>query len=178
VKHADVDDEELRDALQANQFKEFLVFSGSQIPAYLADDISRLREQSGFAANSINNKIEEPISDVAKKYLNDNKKTEPWAESEPLAKRQALLFYSQSLHEFVPEADEDLWIYFDFCTANNTDETNSLGNLYRALIDQCQFEDFWKAMRDLTIMALLDRNIYKQHFAQGLDELLLHEACV
>jgi hypothetical protein len=122
------------------KLKEFLLFRGSQMPSYhryLRDDINWLREQPGFAAHSINDKIGEYLNDVARKYLNDDDWTKPWVELGPLEKRQAFLFYGQLLQGFVPDAYEDLWIYLGLCTANNAENTPNLGPLYSELIDRC-----------------------------------------
>ncbi|KAH7082728.1 hypothetical protein BKA63DRAFT_486180 [Paraphoma chrysanthemicola] len=146
-KHG-VGDEELRDAWRSNKLKEFLSFRAAQVlDISLQTDLRWLQRQSNFAANSIAD-FATVIYHTARQRLNPRDREMPFNQLEPLEKRQAFLFYGQILNGYMPGVDEDLWLYLGFCAPKDAEETNCLAAAYRALVDACQFDEFWTAMRD------------------------------
>ncbi|KAJ5814770.1 hypothetical protein N7474_006547 [Penicillium riverlandense] len=59
---------------------------------------------------------------------------------------------------FIPDADEDNWIFLGFCTARNNDEVRQIVYLYRALLGKCEFEEFWMAMEGSSMVDLFKKN--------------------
>jgi hypothetical protein len=76
---------ELRAALRASKLRELLLFLGSQIPAYLREDMNWLRHQPGFAAYSNKNTAEKFVV-FARKHLNGEDTTKSLVELQPLEK--------------------------------------------------------------------------------------------
>lgn len=76
---------------------------------------------------------------------------------EPREKLEAYVFLCQIRNGYVPDADEDNWIYLGFCTARDGDEIQQLAKLYRVLVDRCEFEEFWKAMAESKMVDLFKK---------------------
>lgn len=154
VNEGGVGDEELREAWRNNNLKEFILFRCAQLSPYLIGrERAWIARQDGFAANSTSGS--EKIWESGRRFLDAEDRKLPLHQLlKHEEKRLAYLFYCQIFNDFVPDSDEDNWIYLGFCTARNQEETKNLGILYRALVQRCRFEEFWKAMADSTMVEL------------------------
>ncbi|KAM0079694.1 hypothetical protein ACKRZS_008166 [Fusarium odoratissimum] len=156
VNQDGVVDEELREALHKDRLKEFILFRSSQLPwANTQHDIDWLRKQQGFRANAVCPDFGKKIIDSVRNFLSPEDRDVCFSDLSPLEKRQAYVFYGQILNGYVPDADEDNWISLGFCTAPGDQGAFRLADLYTLLVQKCQFEEFWKAMADSTMIELL-----------------------
>ncbi|KAI3010460.1 hypothetical protein CBS147346_1673 [Aspergillus niger] len=148
-----VEEDELREAWQQNKLKEFILFRSSQIPSSLIHAESHwLSQQNGFAANKITDF--NVVFESQKHILKREDQQVPYEKLKPREKLEAYVFLCQIRNGYVPDADEDNWIYLGFCTARDGDETQQLAKLYRVLVDRCEFEEFWKAMAESKMVDL------------------------
>ncbi|RBQ72072.1 hypothetical protein FVER14953_14019 [Fusarium verticillioides] len=156
VNQGGVVDKELREVLHKDQLKEFILFRSSQLPwANSQDDIDWLRKQQGFKANVVCPDLGQKFIDSVRNFLSPEDRDVCFSDLSPLEKRQAYVFYGQILNGYVPDADEDNWITLGFCTAPGDQGAFRLADLYTFLVQKCQFEEFWKAMADSTMIELL-----------------------
>lgn len=140
-----VKEEELREAWQKNMLKEFIVSRCAQLPPFiLGREGLWIRRAQGFARDSEQGLATIPES--MKMLLSTADRQLSPSELEPEAKRTAFFFYDQILKQFMPAPDDDHWISLGFCTACSQEETQWLAHLYALLIEQCMFEEFWKAL--------------------------------
>ncbi|RDK42093.1 phosphoserine aminotransferase [Aspergillus phoenicis ATCC 13157] len=152
-----VEEDELREAWQQNKLKEFILFRSSQIPTSLIHAESRwISQQDGFAANKITD-LFNVLFESQKHVLEREDQQVPYEELEPREKLEAYVFLCQIRNGYVPDADEDNWIYLGFCTARDGDEIQQLAKLYRVLVDRCEFEEFWKAMAESKMVDLFKK---------------------
>ena len=96
--------------------------------------------------------------DPVRGFLSLEDRDIPFAELSPLEKRQAYIFYRQIWNGYVPDADEDNWISLGFCTAPDREGVSHLGDAYSSLVKRCQFEEFWRAMADATMIELFAKH--------------------
>ncbi|KAJ6156347.1 hypothetical protein N7497_005232 [Penicillium chrysogenum] len=151
-----VTEDELREAWRSNKLKEFLLFRGSQVSSPTVQrEIRWLHQHDGFAAGAVRDLNEDLKSQLHLVEPKDRKI--PFDEWKPREKLEAYVFFYQILNGFVPEADEDNWIFLGFCTARDHDGVKMLANLYKVLISRCKFQEFWKAMEQSDIVALFDK---------------------
>ncbi|KAJ5538289.1 hypothetical protein N7494_007768 [Penicillium frequentans] len=156
VNSFQVTEDELRGAWRSNKLKEFLLFRGSQIPSpTLQREIRWLHQQDGFASGAVHNTSEDFKSLLHLVEPADLKI--PFDQWEPREKIDAYTFFYQILNGFVPDADEDNWIFLGFCTARDYDGVTILASLYRVLIGKCKFQEFWKAMEQSDIVGLFEK---------------------
>jgi hypothetical protein len=148
--------EEIREAWQKNMLKEFIVSRCAQLPpSLLGSERVWVGHTEGFARDS-----EQGLGSIPKSmkmHLSAEDRRLAPSELEPEAKRSAFFFYVQILNQYMPGADEDNWVSLGFCTARNEDEIQWLSHLYALLIERCQFEEFWKAMDESTIVELFKK---------------------
>ncbi|KAJ5886973.1 uncharacterized protein N7473_009647 [Penicillium subrubescens] len=148
--------EEIREAWQKNMLKEFIVSRCAQLPpSLLGSERVWVGHTEGFARDS-----EQGLGSIPKSmkmHLSAEDRRLAPSELEPEAKRSAFFFYVQILNQYMPGADEDNWVSLGFCTARNQDEIQWLSHLYALLIERCQFEEFWKAMDESTIVELFKK---------------------
>jgi hypothetical protein len=155
INDGGVGDEELREALQKDKLKEFILFRCSQLPrAVIRDEMIWLARQDGFAANSVSDFAK--VMDSGKAFLGLEDRHIPFRQLAPEEKRNAYLFYCQILNGYMPDVDEDNWISLGFCTARDQDDAQRLGRLYRLLVKLCKFDEFWKAMAESTMVELFE----------------------
>lgn len=146
VNEGRVGDEELREAWQKQRLiNEFILFRYSQLPqAIIGDEMEWLARQDGFAANSVSDFVK--IMDAGREFISLQDRDIPFHQLNPEQKRQACVFYCQILNGYIPDVDEDNWIYLGFCTARDQEDSQRLGRLYGLLAKRCKFDEFWKAM--------------------------------
>ena len=56
-----------------------------------------------------------------------------------------------------PFPRDDAWVTYGFCTCYTKGEQARLLSLYRKLLQQCSFNEFWDARRNSTVIALFDK---------------------
>lgn len=153
-----LDEEELRSAVKQDKLKEMLVFRCSQFrDPLIASDILWLQRDPSFRANGQSPGLLAALDTFRQKLLSSEDFKVPTMKLQPLAKRQALLFYTQIHHGFRPSADEDNWIQLGFCTAVNLASENKLAWAYELLIRQCRFDEFWDAIATSTMVELFSK---------------------
>lgn len=156
VNSFQVKEDELREAWRSNKLKEFLLFRGSQIPSpTLQREIRWLHQQDGFASGAGHN-MGESFKSLLHLVESGDLKI-PFNQWEPREKIEAYTFFYQILNGFVPDADEDNWIFLGFCTARDHDSVTMLANLYKELMGKCKFQEFWKAMEQSDMVGLFDK---------------------
>lgn len=156
VNNYGVTEDELREAWRSNKLKEFLLFRGSQIPSpAFQREMRWLHQQDGFATGAVHNLSQGLISQLH--LLEPGDRKIPLAHWKPREKLEAYMFFYQILNGFVPDADEDNWIFLGFCTARDDDSVRLLANLYRVLIGRCKFQEFWKAMERSDMIGLFNK---------------------
>ncbi|KAJ5797887.1 uncharacterized protein N7503_007183 [Penicillium pulvis] len=151
-----VTEDELREAWRSNKLKEFLLFRGSQIPSpTLQREIRWLHQQDGFASGAVLD-MGESFKSLLHLVESGDRKI-PLHQWEPREKIEAYTFFYQMLNGFVPDAEEDNWIFLGFCTARDYDGITMLADLYKVLIGKCKFQEFWKAMEQSDMVGLFDK---------------------
>ncbi|KAJ5150802.1 uncharacterized protein N7482_010054 [Penicillium canariense] len=154
VNNYGVTEDELREAWRSNKLKEFLLFRGSQIRSpSLQREMYWLNQQDGFAAGADYDIEFESLLHL----LEPGDRKIPFAQWKPREKLEAYMFIYQILNGFVPDADEDNWIFLGFCTARDHNAVQMLARLYRMLINRCKFQEFWKAMEQSDMIGLFDK---------------------
>ncbi|KAJ6444874.1 polyketide synthase [Purpureocillium lavendulum] len=166
VNQYGVGDDELRQAWQRDLLKEFLTFRLMQLPPEeFSSDLEWLRQQDGFRAGSVCNLVEKSLA-AARMYLSPEDKNVPLYDLEPREKQQALVFYGQILHGYVPDSDEDNWMSLGFCTAKDSHGISLLRNLYASLVRKCNFDEFWLAMAGSSMMNLLEKHDLRREIVE------------
>jgi hypothetical protein len=102
VNLGEVDDQELRNAQQNNQLKNFIQFRGSQLPPEIIDeDLAWFSSQQDFVAGSLKglSRVWQLMPELLASDGLDG--------LDPRQKERAALFYCQIRHSFGPGADKD-----------------------------------------------------------------------
>jgi hypothetical protein len=147
-----VDDEELRNAQQNNQLKNFIQFRGSQIPPEIIDeDLAWFSSQQDFVAGSLkgSSRVWQSMPELLASDGLDG--------LDPRQKERAALFYCQIRHGFGPGTDEDNWLLLGFCTAQSSSHFSRIGHFYQYLTWSCTFPEFCRAMDTSTMVELFDK---------------------
>ncbi|KAL4881930.1 hypothetical protein BJY04DRAFT_217633 [Aspergillus karnatakaensis] len=153
VNEYTVGEHDLREAWQGNKLKELILSRSSQLSCPLIrKEADWLNGQTGFAANAESNLCD--VFESQRHILSPEDSKLPIETLEPREKLEAYVFRCQLLNGFMPDADEDNWVYLGLCTARDSTETQDLAHLYKALIDRCRFEEFWEAMVNSSMVAL------------------------
>ncbi|KAL4907242.1 hypothetical protein BDW74DRAFT_176024 [Aspergillus multicolor] len=76
----------------------------------------------------------------------------------PREKLESYVFWLQIRNGFMPDVDEDNWIYLGFCTASNVSQTQRIAQLYGMLIKRAKFEEFWQARVSSSMVALFQKH--------------------
>ncbi|KUJ15801.1 uncharacterized protein LY89DRAFT_707936 [Mollisia scopiformis] len=151
-----IDGDELRSSVEGNNLKEMLVSRCSQDPV-MHTDMLWLEKEEGFGANSEGPGLIVLFEKARDELLSPNDRTLPLFELQPREKRDALIFYAQLRNGFKPVLDEDNWISFGFCTAADPALEQQLASAYVPLVEQCPFDDFWKAMVESRIVDMFSK---------------------
>ncbi|KAF2165949.1 hypothetical protein M409DRAFT_23679 [Zasmidium cellare ATCC 36951] len=152
VNYSGLGDEELREARETDQLKQFILFRGSQLsPGLIGDDLEWLRSKTGFAANSVCNFGN--ILDCARDVLGSRQ----LQELDSQLQKQAYLFYCQIRAGYRPDADEDNWLRLGFCTARTSKQMDRICRCYARLIESCTFEEFCLAVEKSTMVELFGK---------------------
>lgn len=154
VNNYGVTEDELREAWRRNKLKELILFRGSQIRSpSLQREMHWLNKQNGFAAGADYDIEFESLLHL----LEPEDREIPFPQWKPREKLEAYMFIYQILKGFVPDADEDNWIFLGFCTPEDHDAVQMLAKLYRILISRCKFHEFWKAMEQSDMIGLFNK---------------------
>lgn len=81
----------------------------------------------------------------------------------PVAKQQAFFFYALMSKGWHPAPGLTTWISLGFCTAQYSGESQ-IAEMYRLLIKKCTFREFWQAMEDSEIVALIRKYGFSEHY--------------
>lgn len=166
VNRLGVGEEELREAWRQNKLKEFLLFRGSQIPCIgIRSETYWLSQHTGFGANTVSDFTK--TFESGRHFLSDEDQKLPYHRLQPREKLEAYVFYCQFLNGYLPDVEEDNWIFLGFCAAKDNNDNKRLAYLYAGLTHRCQFEEFWKAMATSTMIDLFR----KYGFGPAVSEL-------
>lgn len=150
-------DDELREALSKDQLRDFILFRMSQLPSTESQSLLNwLTQQQGFGAGVVCDDFEKLLV-AARKFLSPVDRSVSFDDLKPKEKQSALVFYGQILNGYVPDSDEDNWIYLGFCTAQDAWNTHKLRAHYAALIHRCKFDEFWEAMASSNVINLFTK---------------------
>ncbi|KAJ5874351.1 uncharacterized protein N7529_002781 [Penicillium soppii] len=114
-----------------------------------------LHQQDGFATGAVHDLWKGIQSQLHLVESRDRKI--PFDQWKPREKLEAYIFFYQISNGFVPDTDEDNWIFLGFCTARDHHGVTTLANLYRVLIGKCKFQEFWKAMEQSDMVGLFKK---------------------
>ncbi|PWI63947.1 hypothetical protein PCL_02263 [Purpureocillium lilacinum] len=150
-------DDELREALSKDQLRDFILFRMSQLPSTESQSLLNwLTQQQGFGAGVVCDDFEKLLV-AARKFLSPVDRSVSFDDLKPKEKQSALVFYGQILNGYVPDSDEDNWIYLGFCTARDAWNTHKLRAHYAALIHRCKFDEFWEAIASSNVINLFTK---------------------
>ena len=139
-----VSEEELRQAWKSDKLRELIQFRGSQIPcARIRNEVRWLGQHDRFGSGVVVGW--DRVLEAQGHILDPLDRTAPWHTLKPREKLEAYVFYCQIKKGFMPDVDEDNWLFLGFCTASETSQTQRLAQLYGLLIERASFEEFWQA---------------------------------
>lgn len=152
-----VSEEELRLAWKSHKLKELVQFRGLQVPcASIRNEVRWLVQQNGFGSG-----VEtswEAVFETGRHILGPSDCTVRWYTLRPREKLEAYVFWCQITNGYMPDVDEDNWIFLGFCTASNASQTKRLAQLYGLLIERANFEEFWQARVSSEMVELFQKH--------------------
>lgn len=152
-----VSEEELRQAWKSDKRKELIQFRGSQVPCVrIRNEVQWLVQQNRFSSGVVASWG--TVFEAQKHILDPLDRTVPWHTLKPREKLEAYVFWCQITNGYMPDVDEDNWIFLCFCTASNASQTQRLAQLYRLLIERANFEDFWQARMSSKMVELFQKH--------------------
>lgn len=154
----DIDEEELRSAVELNRLKEMLTIRCLQTgDPIMLSDMQWLESEEGFGANGEGPGPTALFDAAREELLSPDDRKVSIVELQPPEKRQALVLYAQIRNGYKPDVDEDNWISYGFCTAADPESEQRLAYAYGLLVERCPFDEFWKAMAESRIVELFSK---------------------
>ncbi|KAL6166379.1 hypothetical protein ACJQWK_07732 [Exserohilum turcicum] len=154
VVHWEIDEDELRSAVNNNKLKEMLICRCSQTKD---PDLQWLKNVESFEAKAKEGELSTLIEAAKRKLLSPDENKVPITELQPLEKQRALVFYAQIQNGFMIDVDEDNWISLGFCTRTNCNSEQQLAWAYKLLIARCSLDEFWTAMAESKMAELFSK---------------------
>lgn len=152
-----VSEEELRQAWKSDKLKELIQFRGSQVPcARIRNEVRWLMQQNRFGSGVVTSW--DTVFEAQRHVLDPLDRTVPWHTLKPREKLEAYVFWCQITNGYMPDVEEDNWIFLGFCTASNASQTQRLAQLYGLLIKRANFEDFWQARVSSKMVELFQKH--------------------